>query len=138
MAKDKTQEQLKAEFEEQVTAFETEKVTFENQVQEFEKQKAQFEEQVTVFTNDKIAFEDAKAAFELEKEKLKEQLANVPRETSLKTAKSTERVEGIIYAKNGSLKQQFTPKEWAMMGKDKAGWVEDVEVPKEVQELQNK
>lgn len=54
-----------------------------------------------------------------------------------KEAISTRRSD-LIYAVRGSQKSRFSQKEWDMLGKDKAGWEVDVEVPKEVQELKSK
>ena len=44
--------------------------------------------------------------------------------------------EDLVFAKKGTLEQQFSKSEWQMMGKNKEGWEEIVEVPIEVQELE--
>jgi len=53
-------------------------------------------------------------------------------------AVESNRRSDLIYAVRGSQKSRFSQKEWDMLGKDKAGWVVDVEVPKEVQALKSK
>lgn len=77
---------------------------------------------------------------DLVKEAVNEALA--PKQTSLgnsPTAQPEKRNPDVIYAKRGeSEKNQFSKREWDLLGSDKAGWVEDVEVPTEVAELQNK
>lgn len=76
------------------------------------------------------------------KEAVKEVLAEnaIPSQTAISAQpKTEERNPDVIYAKRGdSEKTQFSKREWDLLGADKGGWVEDVEVPAEVKALEAK
>lgn len=77
------------------------------------------------------------------KEALSEVGANTPTAptaTSLSASPAKEvRNPDMVYAKRGeSEKTQFSKREWDLLGADKGGWIEDVEVPAEVKALEAK
>lgn len=88
----------------------------------------------------------AKADVEANKEDFKNVVKDAVKEAMEQTTPTVtsfsakqERNPEMIYAKKGeNQKTTFSKQEWALLGNDKAGWVEDVEVPLEVKALEQK
>ena len=127
-------EELKAQQEALAKTLEAHQISLQKEKDALIKEKAEFEvlksehqrkEQKLI--EDAETFEKTVEEFEASKNNSLEKKA-----VSLTQTKR----EDLVFAKKGTLEQQFSKSEWQMMGKNKEGWEEIVEVPIEVQELE--